>query len=63
MFLLYSSYLQNFKKFKDQLLSLHTNVNIKLCIKNKFIDQIVKYLIWTKFDIHTKNIKNMKYNG
>ena len=29
MFLLYFSYLQNFKKFKNQLLSLHTNVNIK----------------------------------
>ena len=63
MFLLYSLYFQNFKKFKDQLLSLHTNVNIKLCIKNKFIDQIVKYLIWMKFNIHTKNIKNMKCNS
>ena len=47
MFLLYRSYLQNFKKIKDQLLCYQTNVKIssfyklKLCIKNKFIDQIV----------------------
>ena len=63
MFLLYSLYFQNFKKFKDQLLSHHTNVNIKLCIKNKFINRIVKYLIWTKFDMHIQNIKNMKCNS
>ena len=47
MFLLYHSYLQNFKKFKDQLLYHQTNVKIsnfcdlKLRIKNKFIDRIV----------------------
>ena len=47
MFLLYPSYLQNFKKIKDQLLCHQINVkilsfyNLKLCIKNKFIDQIV----------------------
>ena len=47
MFLLYHSCLQNFKKIKDQLLFHQTNVKIssfcdlKLCIKNKFIDQIV----------------------
>ena len=47
MFLLYPSCLQNFKKFKDQLLYHQTNVKIsnfcdlKLCIKNKIIDQIV----------------------
>ena len=47
MFLLYHLYLQNFKKFKDQLLCHQTNVKIssfcdlKLCIKNKFIDRIV----------------------
>ena len=43
MFLLYISRLQNFK-IKDQLLCHQTNVKIlkfcdlKLCIKNKFID-------------------------
>ena len=42
---------QNFKKIKDQLLCHQTNVkisgfcNIKLCIKNKFIDWIVNN-IW-----------------
>ena len=47
MFLLYSLYLQNFKKIKDQLLCHQTNVKIssfcdlKLCTKIKFIDQIV----------------------
>ena len=47
MFLLYPSYLQNFKKFKDQLLYSQTNIKIlkfcdlKLCIKNKFINRIV----------------------
>ena len=47
MFLLYPSYLQNFEKIKDQLLCHQTNVKIsrfydlKLYIKNKFIDQIV----------------------
>ena len=47
MFLLYHSCLQNFKKIKDQLLRHLINVkissfyNIKLCIKNKFIDHIV----------------------
>ena len=46
MFLLYLLCLQNFKKIKDQLLCLQTSVkisnfcDIKLCIKNKFIDQI-----------------------
>ena len=56
-------HLQNFKKIKDQLLSHHTNVNLKLCIKIKFINRIIKYLIWMKFDVHIKNIKNMKFNG
>ena len=47
MFSLYPSCLKNFKKIKDQLLCHQTNVKIssfcdlKLCIKNKFIDQIV----------------------
>ena len=47
MFLLYSSCLHNFKMIKNQLLYHQTNVkilsfcNLKLCIKNKFIDQIV----------------------
>ena len=47
MFLLYPSYLQNFKKIKNQLLYHQTNIkfssfcNLKLCIKNKFIDRIV----------------------
>jgi len=46
MFLLHLSCLQNFKKIKDQLLYHQINVKIsgfcdpKLCIKNKFIDQI-----------------------
>ena len=47
MFLLYPLCLQNFKKIKDQLLCHQTNVkisnfcNLKLCIKDKFIDRIV----------------------
>ena len=47
MFLLYHSCLQNFKKIKDQLLFYQTNVKIskfcdlKLYIKNKFIDRII----------------------
>ena len=47
MFLLYHSCLQNFKKIKDQFLCQQRNVKIssfcdlKLCIKNKFIDQII----------------------
>ena len=47
MFLLYYSYLQNLKKIKDQLLYHQINVKIlsfydlKLCIRNKFIDRIV----------------------
>ena len=47
MFLLYSSCLHNFKMIKNQLLYHQTNIkilsfcNLKLCIKNKFIDQIV----------------------
>ena len=47
MFLLYTSYLQNFKKIKNKLLCHQANVkilsfyNLKLCIKNKFIDRIV----------------------
>ena len=47
MFLLYPSYLQNFKKIKDQLLCHQKNVKIlsfcdlKLCIKNNLIDRIV----------------------
>ena len=47
MFLLYHSYLQNLKKIKDQLLYHQINVKIlsfydlKLCIRNKFIDRIV----------------------
>ena len=47
MFLLYLSCLQNYKKFKDQLLCYQTNVKIlsfydlKLCIKNKFVNRIV----------------------
>ena len=47
MFLLCLSCLQNFKKIKDQLLCHQTKVkfssfcDIKLCIKIKFIDQIV----------------------
>ena len=45
MFLLNRSCLQNFKKIKDQLLCHQINIKIssfyalKLCIKNKFIDQ------------------------
>ena len=51
MFLLYPLCLQNFKKIKDQLLYHQTNVkisnfcNLKLCIKDKFIDRIVNN-IW-----------------
>ena len=47
MFLLYPSCLKIFKKIKNQLLCHQINVKIssfcdlKLCIKNKFIDQIV----------------------
>ena len=47
MFLLYPLYLQNIKNVKDQLLCYQTNVKIsnfcdlKLCIKDKFINQIV----------------------
>ena len=47
MFLLHPYCLQNFKKIKNQLLCHHINViisifcNLKLCIKNKLIDQIV----------------------
>ena len=47
MFLLFPSCLQNFKKTKDQSLCHQVNVKIsnfydlKLCIKNKFIDRIV----------------------
>ena len=47
MFLLYPLCLQNFKKIKNQLLCHQINVkilnfyNLKLCIKNKFIDRIV----------------------
>ena len=47
MFLLYLSCLQNFKKKKNKFLCHQTNVkilnfyNLKLCIKNKFIDRIV----------------------
>ena len=47
MFLLYYSYLQIFNKIKDQLFCHQTNVKIsnfcdlKLRIKNKFIDRIV----------------------
>ena len=50
MFLLYPSCLQNFKKIKDQLLCHQTNIkissfcNLKLCIKNKFIDRIVNHI-------------------
>ena len=50
MFLLYPSCLQNFKKTKDQLLCHQTNIkissfcNLKLCIKNKFIDRIVNHI-------------------
>ena len=46
MFLLYPLYLQNIKNVKDQLLCYQTNIKIsnfcdlKLCMKNKFIDQI-----------------------
>ena len=53
MFLLYPSCQQNFKKIKDQLLCHQTNVKIssfcdlKLCIKNNFIDRIVNK-IWFK---------------
>ena len=56
MFLLYSSCLQNFKKIKDQLLCYQTNVKIssfydlKLCIKNKLIDQIVNN-IWFEWNL------------
>ena len=45
--LIISFILAKFKKIKDQLLYYQTNVKIssfyklKLCIKNKFIDQIV----------------------
>ena len=47
MFLLYLSYLQNFKKIKNQLLCHRINVkisnfcNLKLCIKNQFNNKIV----------------------
>ena len=47
MFLLYLSYMKIFKKIKDQLLCHQKNVKIssfydlKLCIKNNFIDRIV----------------------
>ena len=47
MFLLYSSYLQNFKNIKNQLLCYQINIkisnfcNLKLCIKNQFNNQIV----------------------
>ena len=47
MFVLYHSCLRNFKKIKDQLLFYQTNVkishyfDIKLYIKNQFIDRIV----------------------
>ena len=47
MFLLFLLYLQNFKKIKHQLLCYQINIKIssfcdlKFCIKNKFIDQIV----------------------
>ena len=45
MFLIYLPFMQNFKKIKNQLLR-HNQINfkfcgLKLCIKNKFIDQIV----------------------
>ena len=48
MFLLYPSCVQNFKKIKDQSLYHQIKVkisnfyNLKLYIKNKFIDRIVK---------------------
>ena len=51
MFLLYPSYLQNFKNIKNQLLCHQINIkissfcNLKLCIQNKFIDHIVNK-IW-----------------
>ena len=47
MFLLYPSYLQNFKKIKNQLLCHQINVkisnfcNLKLYIKNQFNNQII----------------------
>ena len=47
MFLLHPLYLQNLKKLKNQLLCHQTNFkilsscNLKLCIKNKFINRIV----------------------
>ena len=47
MFLLFPSCLQNFKKIKNQSLCHQVNIKIssfydlKLCIKNKFIDRIV----------------------
>ena len=45
MFLIHLPFMQNFKKIKNQLLR-HNQINfkfysLKLCIKNKFIDQIV----------------------
>ena len=51
MLLIYFLYLQNFKNIKNQLLFHQINVkisnfcNLKLFIKNKFIDQIINN-IW-----------------
>ena len=58
MLLLYPLYLQNFKKIKDQFLCHQTNVkisnfcNLKLCIKDKFIDQIVNNIQFERNLIH-----------
>ena len=52
MFLLYPLCLQNIKNVKDQLLCYQTNVKIsnfcdlKLCIKDKFINQIVNNILF-----------------
>ena len=70
MFLLYPSCLQNFKKIKNQLLyhqifvKILSFCNLKLCIKNKFINQIANKIQFERnFDMHVKNISNMKFNG
>ena len=58
MFLLYPSCLQNFKKIKDKLLchkkklfKISSFYDLKLCIKNRFIDRIVNNIQFdTKFN-------------
>ena len=54
MFVIYHSWLQNFKKIKDQLLCHQINVkissfcDIKFYIKNKFIDPIVNNILFER---------------